>query len=163
MSYLQSLILYFNCHLDPLPSELVNFLRLPTLTHLHLNYFRNFPVSALFSCISLKHLQLDYVTVTDECTLLSPRLDIFTVPRILEYSVRRSATTTAKLLTTKLVDGTLALDFTNLQRLSVEFRTNEDVETTRSLLKESKQLEELRVKGKKGFITIHFEANLVWQ
>jgi hypothetical protein len=137
-------------------------MHLPTLTHLHLNYIKNFPVSVLFSCIGLKHLQLDYVSIKDECTPSPPGLYILTVPRILEYSVSQSATITVRLLTTKLVDGTLALNFTNLQRLSVEFRTNEDVEVTRSLLKESNQLEELRVKGKKCFITFpHFKLILV--
>jgi hypothetical protein len=135
-----------------LRSALVNLMHLPTLTHLRLIHINHFPASHLFSCTSLKYLQLDYVDIADEspCTLLPSELDIVTVPRIQEYTVKRSANTTMALSTAKLVDGRVALDFTNLKILSVDLEANEDVEAARHLLKEFKQVEELRVDGKRG-------------
>jgi hypothetical protein len=107
-------------------STVLRLMHLPTLTHLDI---KNFHVSDLFSCTSLKHLSFDCVRITDEpSTFLPSEPDIVTVPRIQEYSVRRSAKCTTRLSAAKLVDGRLVLDFTNLKILFISLEMEEDIE-----------------------------------
>ena len=132
-------------------STFLNLMHLPTLTHLYLQCIPDFIVSDLFSCANLKHLQLVSVGITDEapCTFLPSESDNFIVPRIQEYSFRGySAEATMRLSTAKLVDGRFALDFTNLKKLSVILGSDEDVKATLSLLRKSRQVEELQICGK---------------
>ena len=168
ISFLQSFTLTAShwIHMDTSArSTLFKLMHLPTLTHLHLQFIPDLLVSDLFSCANLKHLQLVSVNMADksQCTFLPPESDNFIVPRIQEYSFTCSAQTTMRLSTDKLVDGRLALDFTNLKKLSVTLSREADFEATLSLLRKYKQVEELRIRGKWHFSTLHFQAKLVWQ
>ena len=117
-------------------STVLKLIHLPTQTHLDLTKIKNFHVSDLFSCTSLTHLRLEYVDIKDKpSSFLLSEPDIVTVPRIQEYSVRRSAKCTMRLSAAKLVDGRFALDFTNLKILLLILDTEEDIEATPSLLK----------------------------
>jgi hypothetical protein len=124
-----------------LTSALLHLMRLPTMNHIDLSYIQNFPLYSLTSSVNLHRLKIFFLSCDD--TLEedgSPELVVQseTMPKIREFDTYQSS-----LLTTKLLDGRPAFNFTDLRRLSMSFTQFDDERNLRHLLQNTTLLEEL--------------------
>ncbi|KAF8150700.1 hypothetical protein B0H34DRAFT_665812 [Crassisporium funariophilum] len=126
----------------PMRNALLHLMRLPTLTHLRLRWFQNFPVSDIAPCTNLISLNVEHVEFAEIDTPAA----VSTPPKLQEYIVGdKSALSTHMLLDAVLENGNSAFDFTGLKKLNAIYEEDEDVSATERLLKDVKTLETLEL------------------
>ena len=134
--------------LDPsLTSGLLRLMHLPTMNHIDLSFFQNFPISSLASSVNLHRLDVSCMTHFDPHD--SEEDDSFeivqseTAPKLREFHTLMSSLLTTKLLNTKRQDGRPAFDFTDLKQLSMQL---ENESKFRYLMQSAESLETLHLK-----------------
>ena len=99
-------------------------MHIPTLSHLNLKQIKNFPISYLNTCTNLKQLSVESLhiqVVTDEHDKLASSLLSHKPMRLQELDIKASEMSDMSLLTARLSDGWMVLDFSGLEKISVTF------------------------------------------
>ena len=134
-----------------LKSAFLHLMHLPTINHIDLSHFRNFPLSSLTPSVNLRRLDLSFM----ESFGRSPGIiQSEMVPKIREFHTSGSSRLTTKLLYVEGQDGRPAFNFMELRRFSMSFTDPEDEPNIRYLLQIAKSLEELH-------LSVGFDQSLV--
>ena len=143
--------------LDPsLTSGLLHLMHLPTIDHIDLSFFQNFPLSSLTSSVNLHRLDILCLTHFDpheedgSFEIVQSEM----APKIREFHTSMSFPLTTKLLHIKMQNGGPAFNFTDLRRLSMEF---EDTSNLRYILQNAELLESLHISIERGSVGGLFE------
>ena len=130
-----------------LTSMFLHLMRLPTINHINLSGFVNFPLSSLTLSVNLLRLDifcLSHFEYSDEQGFLK-NAQSETIPKIREFHTSSSSLLTTKLLDAKRQDGQPAFNFMDLRRLSMSFIQFEDIWNIRYLLQNAESLEKLQL------------------
>ncbi|KAF8202446.1 hypothetical protein BJ912DRAFT_944855 [Pholiota molesta] len=117
---------------NPLRPALLHLLHLPTLLHFRLYQVNDFLVSDLAPCINLEHFEFSNITVfeANDISVSNPPDSSI---RLRQISARIEGPV-------QCADGTPFLDFNSLASLSVNVLTSPDVEASRTLFSQCKNL-----------------------
>ena len=135
---------------NPIRSELLHLLHLPTLTQLVMSYIDNFVVSDLIPCVNLKYLFIGHYTtvpVVDKNTFLAA---------LPEHSIQlngfgagsKCSAAIMELCTARRPDGQPIIDFGSLSMVAVNLEEPRDVEASQELIKNCHTLTDVRINCK---------------
>jgi hypothetical protein len=136
---------------NPLRPALLHLLHLPTLLHFRLYQVKDFLVSDLAPCINLEHFEFSNIKVF-EANVISVSNPPDSSIRLRQISARnKGPVALLKMRGVQRADGTPFLDFTSLARLSVNVFTSPDVEASRTLFSQCKNLTDADICGAHHF------------
>ena len=145
-------------HNNPLRPAILHLLHLPTLIHLDLQDIREFIVSDLTPCTSLKNLRLSCIKIGEtenQHCLIASKEPI----RLQRLSVGfESSTALSKLSTAKRLDGGLIFDFTSLTSVSLTLLERDEFEASQGFLKLCNQLIDIDI-----FRKIYFHLFIIYR
>ena len=136
-----------------LASAFLHLMHLPTINHIDLSCFINFPLFSLTPSINLHRLDISGLLVVEPLSFFGffdegvshENFQLEMMPKIREFYTSRSALMTSKLLHTKTQDGRSAFNFMDLRRLSMSYTEFEDERSVRYVLQNAKLLENLHL------------------
>lgn len=136
---------------NPLRPALLHLLHLPTLLHFRLVQVEDFLVSDLAPCINLEHFEFSNIKVfeaNDVSVSNPPNSSI----RLRQISARnKGPVALLKMRGVQCADGMPFIDFSSLASLSVNVLTSPDVEASRTLFSQCKNLIDADICGTHHF------------
>jgi hypothetical protein len=123
-----------------LTSAFLHLMYLPTINHIDLSFFRDFPLSSLTASVNLHRLDILHMRVT-----LSHENNEIAMPNIREFHALESTLLTKLLLLAKRQDGRPSFNFRDLRRLSMSINFYEDQRNIQYLLQNAKLIEEFHL------------------
>ena len=151
--------LYWNAFPESIRSSLIFLIQLPTVSHLDLKDFKEFPVTALLGCSNLIDLHLQRIE--------------FTLPEVSQVILNSRISTPVSLGITKeiyglailqnsesLVEGGPIVDFSRLQKVEFVVESQDDIVQVNELINVTTQLEYFYMGGE--WLTLSFIPQKFW-
>lgn len=132
---------------SPMQHSLLNFIHLPTLNHLDLRYFNNFPISNLIPIPNLKHLSATNLYIADEADEVVALVPSKLI-KLRALDILMSGMAAQKWLATSFADRQPALDLTGLEKIVVQFSDEQLVVAARQIFQYARQLTDIHLVGK---------------